>query len=250
MKIVIKWIPLVLIMSMIYSGCTLVGVKKKQRFSRIEDQWVKVTVPVENVRNKPNGRIIGQMKKGDSLLVDQNFGNWLEFNYKGKNAYIWGPSCGFPYINLYNPYTYLDTIKKAILNISELKRLLGTKVDTVGGSVNLLQLEFVNLGMGERVEEVVEVVKVEKQKVEKGVQIWYNVAEDKVTEVYIDLLKPVYGEKQALKKAGLQSSFPVYKKDETQVVFKLFDDKDVFLILKRKEWKSSVFIGYKIAYRY
>lgn len=242
------WFIVSIVLFVMIQGC--MTSKKIVRFQKVENRWVKVMAPSENVREKPNGRVIGKMFRGDSLLVKENFGNWLRFTYKNHDAYIWAPSCGFKYINLYSPFTYIDTLKKQIIPFDEFKRLLGSRVDTVGGTSKLMQLEFKNLGLGEERQEILDVAKVYTQKVEKGIGIWYDVQKGLVNEVYIDLLRPVYGIKNALKKAGLPSNTHVYKSDNSQIVIKLYPDANLYFILKRKEWKSKVISGFKITYQY
>ncbi len=240
---------ILLITGMMFTRC--IPPKQADRFHKIENKWVRVQVAKENVRMKPNGKVIGKLYRGDSLYVLENYGNWLRFEFKpNREGYIWAPSCGFKYINLYNPYTYIDTIKKRILSFAEFKRLLGSKIDTIGGTPQLRQLEFKNIGLGEEVEEILNVAKVTRQITEKGVGIWYDTKTNQIKEVHIDLLKPVRGIKAALKKAGLSTKLQPFQSDNSQIVFKLFPDTDLYFILKRKQWKSSVISGFKLAYNY
>jgi hypothetical protein len=53
----------------------------------------QVTVASENLRDGPNGKIIGKVKKGDSLAILDEKGNWLNIQLEdGTTAWIWKPS--------------------------------------------------------------------------------------------------------------------------------------------------------------
>ena len=55
----------------------------------------QVTVPSENLRATPNGRIIGKVTKGTSLGILEEKGNWLRVCLEdGTEAWIWKASTG------------------------------------------------------------------------------------------------------------------------------------------------------------
>jgi len=53
----------------------------------------QVTVPSENLRDAPAGKIIGKVPKGTSLAILEEKGNWLRVRLEdGREAWIWKAS--------------------------------------------------------------------------------------------------------------------------------------------------------------
>jgi uncharacterized protein YgiM (DUF1202 family) len=52
-----------------------------------------VIVPSENLREKPQGKIIGEVYKGATLIILEDKGNWLRVRLDdGSEAWIWKKS--------------------------------------------------------------------------------------------------------------------------------------------------------------
>lgn len=231
-------------------GCTPKTVKKEPDIF-IKKQYPEMRTMVvanENIREEPNGYIIGKLKKGDSVLVLNKSGNWIVYDYyPDEKGYVWAPSLGYSYINLYNPYTYIDSVKQQFKSINYINYIMGQVPDTIQTIGSLSHLEYKNLGLGKRVEEVMEVVKVKKQVVEKTVKVWYDESKKKITEIQIDLYNPVKGKKAALKSAGVNKYFKIFEESKSRIVFQLNrTGKPFYLVLKRKQWKSNEIIGYTV----
>jgi len=53
----------------------------------------KVTVTSENLREKPQGKIVGKVNKGTTLVILEEVGNWLRVRLEdGREAWIWKAS--------------------------------------------------------------------------------------------------------------------------------------------------------------
>ena len=79
---------------------------------------VTVAATAENVRKKPNGEKIGSVRKGQQLTVIKKVGNWVKFeNEKFDAGYIWAPSVGYNYKNIYNPFFFYDSTRSAFHSV-------------------------------------------------------------------------------------------------------------------------------------
>lgn len=244
---------ILVILSVLVTGILLhhcAGTRKKAQPESFHPQWVTVTVQTENVREYPNGPVIGKVERHDSLLAYKKYGNWFQIDFQGREAYIWAPSCGFPYLNLYNPIVYLHPEKKGFRTLAELKTMLGDKIDTVGGTENYLQLMFTNLGLGEETVQILDVAAVKTETVEKGIVVWYSVPDDEIREIVIDLFRVLPSEKQALRKADVEEKLELVIRDDSQIVYRIFPESELYFILKRREWKSEEISGYRISGKY
>ena len=248
-----KWLSVIFVLILIFAGCGPKVIKKETiAVKKYYPEKRVLTVKKENIRDMPNGYVIGELKKGDPVLVLNKMANWIVYDYyPDEKGYVWAPSLGYVYLNLYSPFTYIDSDKQKFINIEHLNFLLGQTPDVIQSSGNLSHLKYSGLGLGKRVEEVMEVVKVKKQVVEKTVMAWFDKSKNNITEIQVDLFHPVSGKNAAIKKAGIKDNYKIVEDSDSRIVVQLTGfSKPFFLVLKRKEWKSDQFIGYSIATKY
>ena len=250
MKRFFIWASLTVLILLLISCASRKVMKESYLVPRFPVKKV-VVVKSENVRAEANGEIIGKLKKGDSILVLNKCGNWIEFDYyPDEKGYMWAPSLGFSYINLYDPYTYIDTTTYQFISLINLNYILGQVPDTIETVGKLSNLCYKDLGLGKRVEEILNVHILEKQVVEKTVKVCVNTESNKITEIQIDLFNPVTGKAAALKKADMKRKLKEIENSESRIVLALTKgDHPIYFTLKRKEWKSNQFVGYTIAYK-
>ncbi|RMG65895.1 MAG: hypothetical protein D6715_07795 [Calditrichaeota bacterium] len=199
-----------------------------------------VTVARENVREKPNGKIIGRVHRGDSLRILARKANWLQFRSKKfKNAYLWAPSAGFEYLNLYSPYFYYDTTARAFRPVAYFQAIFSDSGTIQQETSKEYELFFGDVGLGEHEEMVMEVVTTTTETVRHGITLFVSKPDQKITRVKVDFFKPVNGYAAALQKCGLpvvkpslENSGHLIWKPGTLVA-------DLTVDLERKEWESS-----------
>ncbi|GAB4368793.1 MAG: hypothetical protein Kow0042_10170 [Calditrichia bacterium] len=211
---------------------------------RLLPDSVQVTVSSENVRAQPNGVRIGKLHNGDVIHIRKRVGNWLLFyNEKYDSAYIWAPSTGFAYINLYNPHTYFDTTRGQFYPLNYFRQLFGSEGEIIQDYPSEYVLFFEGLGLGSHEETVIEVVSSRTQEVKHGIQLFISKENGGIKAVKVDFLRPVKGLKAASKKCGIPGTHPgvenarhVHWERDTLI-------KGLAVELERKEWESAWFSG-------
>ena len=204
---------------------------------------LEVVVDKENVREKPNGKIIGVLTKGAKIVVVKHAGNWVQFtNDRFKNAWIWAPSVGFDYINLYNPMTYFEPVKRSFYNIAYFQRLFSQKGKIRQDFETSYELFFDELGLGSHETTVLDVVEATDQIVQQGVTLFVERKSDRITRVKVDYFKPVKGISEALKKSELPEKKPT-EINNGHVIWRENLIPGLIIDLERKEWNSDWFSG-------
>lgn len=201
-----------------------------------------VQVKSENVRREPNGKKLGQLRNGDEIKVIKRLGNWIQFsNEKYKGAYIWAPSVGYAYENLYSPFFYYDSTQKLFREMSYFQSIFSQKGQRREETTSNYELFFKNLGLGSHESVVLNVVTESKQVVEHGVTFFVNKSDEKVTKVKVDYFKAVEGYENALKKSEL----PVVEPPEENSGHLIWMAGQLLpgltVDLERKEWDSKLF---------
>ncbi len=205
---------------------------------------VKVVLKTENVREAPNGPKIGTIRKGEKITVIRRMGNWVEFDsryYVG--GFIWAPSVGYPYINLYSPTVYYDTTYHQFKPLHYFQQLFSQKGDTIEQGPQTVAIFFTNIGLGSHTETEVEVVTAREKVIQHGVTLFLNPRTRRVEAVKIDFYQPITGIAAALKKCQLPN-LPPDEETESYVAWKpgkLFPQLSVRL--ERQEWKSNRFVA-------
>lgn len=205
-------------------------------------QKVAVEAPSENVRANPNGRILGKMRQGDSLQVIEQVGNWIYFrNQRFNGAYIWGPSVGFEYRNLYSTAFYYDRTRQGFYDIYYFQTAFFQKGQRRQETQNSYELFFKDIGLGRHDEIVLDAEAQTQQVVEHGVTLFVRKSDQRITRVRVDFFRPVKGFAAALEKCGLMIKDP----GETNSGHLIWPAGDLvpglMVDLERREWDSDYF---------
>jgi len=200
-----------------------------------------VQVRSENVREQPNGKIIGKVRRGTPLLILRRVGNWVEFSgAKFDEVFIWAPSLGYKYLNLYSPDFYLNSSKTGFRPVSYFRKIFSEKGQVRDKSASDYELFFKNIGLGRHEETVLDVVNSSRQIVDHGLALYVDNQQQTVKKVRIDFFRPVRGYVRALKKCGL----PIVKPQRTSGGHLIWAKGMLLPGLKvdmeRKDWGSSL----------
>lgn len=202
-----------------------------------------ITRKVENVRFSPNGQILGQIFKGDTIYIEKRIVNWLLFhNSEFDSSFLWAPAAGFDYINLFNPLTYYDTTSQNFYPLTYFQELFGNKGEEDSLSAAEREIFFSsNLGLGSHEDIILDVTREQIEKIKHGITFYQNIPSGIIKRLKIDFSQPVPGIRQALEKCGL-SNRPFSSEDSAQVIWKSGTQiKGLKIKLERKEWKSTSF---------
>jgi len=201
-----------------------------------------IAVEAENARKSPNGDIMGQLLKGDTLYIIKRQGNWLFTNSEFfDSVYIWAPSAGLAYLNLYNPLVYYDSSHAEFYSLNYFQELFGNPGQQKSVSGEDSVIIFDEIGLGSHQDIVVEVVQEKIETVVHGITLYLRKPRNTVYQIKIDFYQPVRGARDALKKCGLP-----YRKPSVEEGGHLIWNRDellpgVKIDLERKEWKSDWF---------
>ncbi len=208
-----------------------------------------VEMKAENVRKVPNGKILGRLYEEEKLTVIKRVGNWINFtNSVYEEGYIWAPSVGYSYVNLYNPYFFYDTTRHKFKEIEYFQKFFSKSGQRRQETDDAYELFFKNIGLGSHEATVLDVVTETQQIVEHGITLFINKNNNQIEEVRVDYLKPVKGYKRALRKSELPVKSPSGENTGHLIwaVGELLPD--LVVDLERKAWKSQWFrsIWYKL----
>lgn len=206
------------------------------------EKILEVQVKSENVRDVPNGKKLGQLSKGERIKVVKRVGNWVQFTHaKYKNAYIWAPSVGYTYQNLYSPFFYYDTTQKTFREIAFFQNIFSQKGQRRQETNTSYELFFKDLGLGSHESVVLDAVTESQQVVEHGVTLFVNKIGETVEKVKVDYYKPIKGYESALKKSEL----PIAEPGNENSGHLIWEAKELIpeltVDLERKEWESPLF---------
>ena len=199
-------------------------------------------VKSENVRESPNGAAFGKLHKNETIYLMGRVGNWLLFhNQRFDSVYVWAPSAGLPYLNLFSPATYFDTTTRQFYPTSYFPKLFGSNGQRLKNESGVTYLFFSNLGLGSHQETVLNVVEESKQIIHHGISLFLDKTGSHITGVKVDFRRPVEGVRLVLRKCNLPFK-PASYEDEAHLVWNkgvLFAG--LVVELERKEWKSHRF---------
>lgn len=232
----------------LFTSCQSKAVKpsaaqeEKPGFLSVVGQTATVKVERENVRREPNGTVLGTLKKGDQITINGRLGNWLKFNSEEfEDAYIWGPSLGFPYLNFYNPYFYYDSLASDFRPVKYFQTIFSQDGTRRQETRSNYELRFNEIGFGSHEETVLEVTTTSRELVEHGITLFVNSTNNKIYMVKVDFLKPLRSVQQALLKCELPISEGAEENGghviwpAGKLIPKLIVD------LERQEWNSKLF---------
>ncbi len=225
-------------------GCLPPAVKKPDTQLPESESGKVLTVQVtrENVRQSPNGKILGQLRKGAQITVIRRVGNWIEFHsQKFERGFIWAPSVGYEYLNLYSPAFYIDTVKQRFKSVDFFRAIFSQPGEIIQETARDYELFFTKLGLGSHTAVVMEVVMASKEVVHHGITLFISKENQRIQKVKIDFFRPVKGYQQALRRCGLPVSEPV----ETNSGHLIWPAGTLLpkhtVDLERKEWDSPWF---------
>ncbi len=246
----IRVLLLLFVFTALWFSCQPKQVKKSKPVSRPPakapavaplPETTTITAQSENVREAPNGTAFGKVHKGEKIHVMNRVGNWILFyNSRFDSVYVWGPSAGFEYIDVYSVYTYYDTSAQQFYPAGYFRKLFNTPGEVREKDSTGYQLTFKNLGLGSHRETVLEVVEESTRKVRHGVTLYINAA-GKIYQVNIDFYEPVQGPQLALEKCDLPFEKPSHE-DEGFLKWKPGKLVPGLAVeLERQFWKSDEF---------
>jgi hypothetical protein len=215
---------------------------KEQEFLTAVGDTASVVVSKENVRQEPNGKILGSLKEGEKIVVRERLGNWIQFDSKKfDNAFIWGPSLGYKYINFYSPFFYFDSLKSNFHSIEYFQTILAQKGLRRQETSTSYELFFRDIGFGSHEETVLEVTATTNEVVEHGITFFINSTNDKIHKVKVDFLKPVEGFEKSLKKCGLIMK-KIVDQNGGHLIWPFGSLVNELMVdLERNEWESDWF---------
>ncbi|KPL07107.1 hypothetical protein AMJ86_05815 [bacterium SM23_57] len=110
-----------------------------------ERATVTVVASRENVREYPNGPIIGEVRSGEEVSIITPRGNWLHCGINDSlEGYIWAPSLGFEKLLFINVQTYFQGPKHDLMPLDSLIERLGPPSEIIQESVRYRKLVYDN----------------------------------------------------------------------------------------------------------
>lgn len=171
-------------------GCANIAnqfkVSEKELYYPIKDTTVSVNIE-ENIRDIPNGEIIGKTMKNEKFKLIGRRGNWVIVqNRDFPKGFIYGPSLGYNKINMFALSTWYDTQALGFYTLQQYIYFLGKSAE-ISEYFNLKKYSFIDLGFGFSNEVIMDQNgKAETKKKSKGVYIIVN-DDSFVREIHIDL---------------------------------------------------------------
>ena len=213
-----------------------------QVFATDAGNELTVTVKSENVRQKPNGKRLGSLRKGAELTVLKRVGNWIHFTSpKFEKAYIWAPSVGYAYQNIYSPFFFFDSTRTEFREVEWFQKMFSQRGQVRQETSTNYELFFKDTGLGSHEETVLDVVATSDQVVEHGITLFVNKEGSRVEKVRVDFYRPVKGYQAALKKGEMKADGPG-DAGSGHIIWAAGDLLDHLIVdLERKEWESNYF---------
>ena len=201
----------------IKSSTDFYEISQKNLYKAISDTIVIISRE-ENVREVPNGEIIGKTMRNERFEIKEKRMNWLNIkNADFPSGYIWASSMGFDKIDIYSLSTWYDIDVKGFYRLDQYLNLLGSpseKVKYFGQD----RLNFYNIGFGFEKEIVMDQDgKSEAIIRQKGVGI--VLSENKIVkEIHLDLRNELDNYKEIEKLMKIKLGEPE-KVDDTRVAW-------------------------------
>lgn len=214
-------------------------------FATDAGEQLVVDVEVENVRKRPNGKILGKLREGTQITVIRRVANWVQFrNDKYRDAYIWGPSVGYDYQNLYNPAIYYDANSRRFYDIEYFQRMFSQRGEPRRENLpNTYELFFGNIGLGSHQVTVLDAANAIEQLEEHGITLFVDRKSERVIKVRVDYFRPVRGFEAALKKSELPTDPPTTGDSGHLTWAANALVSGLIVDLERLEWDSELFSG-------
>jgi hypothetical protein len=199
-----------------------------------------IQVESENVRTTPNGQKIGQLLLGDTLQVIKRQGNWLLFqNDFFDSAYIWAPSAGLDYINLYNPLSYYDGAAQQFYPVNYFRELFGNPGIEKTEMSNEYTIFFGELGLGSHEDIIIEVTTEQTETTAHGITLYTKEPDKNVFQIKIDFFSPIKGIEKTLERCDLEFILPDIQNGGHVIWEKNTLVPGLEIDLERREWESD-----------
>ena len=191
----------------------------------------------ENIREWPNGEIIGETKKNEKFTIVERRGNWLKVkNEDFSDAYIWAPSFLLAKIDFYALSTWYDLEEEQFFSVRQFNNLLGNDPQ-IADHFGLERLNFYDIGLGE--EKTIEMDQAGKSKEifqKKGIAIILS-KNGNPAEVLLDLKKPLTDFRKMSELLQIELNEPDIV-DQSQIVWNnAFGLKEIVLL--REEFNTE-----------
>jgi hypothetical protein len=162
---------------------------------------VPVTADRENIRSFPNGRILGEVRKGDQVSIVTPRGNWMYCNIGDTlDAYIWAPSLGFPKLSYLDIRTYFADSDYRPMILDTLIQRLGPPSEISQESPHYQRVMYNNTPQ-------------EAQYLfgtNGFLHLEFSVTQGLIAEVIIDLGVKEIRQSELLKQMGIANEHPTY----------------------------------------
>lgn len=184
------FVVLVFLYIIFCGGCVNIAnqfkVSEKEIYHPIKDTTLNVNIE-ENIRDIPNGEIIGKTMKNEKFKLVGRRGNWVCVqNRDFPKGFIYGPSLGYNKINMFALSTWYDTQASGFYDLQQYINFLG-QAKEISEYFNLKKYSFIDLGFGFSNEVIMDQNgKAETRRKSKGVYIIVN-DDGFVREIHIDL---------------------------------------------------------------
>jgi len=201
-----------------------------------QNQVMEILVK-ENVREWPNGEIIGETKKNEKFTIVERKGNWLKVeNEDFSDGYIWAPSFLILKIDLYALSTWYDLEEERFFSVKQFNNLLGSDPQ-IADHFGLERLNFYDIGLGEeKTIEMDQTGKSEEILQKRGFAIILGNSGN-VAEVLLDLKKPLTDFRKLSELLQIELNEPDIV-DQTQIVWNnAFGLKEIVLL--REEFNTE-----------
>ena len=186
------------------------GIPEEVFFATDKGKILTVQVAEENVRAYPNGRKLGKLRRGSQVTVKKRAGNWILFeNRQFPDAYIWAPSVGYAYQNLYSQAFYFNPDKNRFHDIIYFQRIFSQKGQRREVLTSSYELFFKDTGLGSHDETIIDGGAVSQQSIEHGITFFVDKKTQEIRKIRVDYFRPVKGYENALKKSGLPVKAPI-----------------------------------------
>ena len=105
----------------------------------------EIIVPQENIRQFPNGSIIGKIMGGESVAIIAPKGNWMYCNISDTlEGWIWAPSLSFPKFTFLNVQTFFPGPDHRLTSYLDIKKRLGSPSSVIQDSPHCRRLVYEN----------------------------------------------------------------------------------------------------------
>jgi hypothetical protein len=198
----------------------------------------------ENVRENPNGEVLGKSMLGEKFTLLERRANWLKVsNPDFPEGYIWGPSLGYPVVDLFALNTWYDRNTQAFFRFSQYRNFLGkeSRITDYFGSRRYI---FADIGLGDVTDVTLDLQgQAQTQLRSRSVDIVVE-ASGLVKEIHVEFQKSQENWRDVAALLGIEVRQPDVN-DETMMAW-LNEEGLSQIQLKRLEFGSQELVGFAL----